>query len=62
MHLEADDRFFNAKGEMDFEKAKPLSIILGDEGMSFTYSAYSGRYASYSEMFLDKSDPVAGQV
>ena len=62
VHLEADDRFFNEKGEMDFEKAKPLSIILGDEGMSFTYSAYSGRYAKYSEMFLDKSDPAAGQV
>jgi len=62
VHLEADDRLFNEKGDMDFETAKPLSIILGDEGMRFTYSAYSGRCTKYSEMFLDRSDPAAGQV
>jgi flavin reductase (DIM6/NTAB) family NADH-FMN oxidoreductase RutF len=51
VHLEADDRFFNADGSMDFQRAKPLSAMLGKEGMSFTYPAFSGRYAEYREMF-----------
>jgi hypothetical protein len=37
---------------MDFQRAKPLSAMLGKDGMSFTYPAFSGRYADYREMFL----------
>ncbi|MDD4446445.1 MAG: flavin reductase [Methanothrix sp.] len=36
VHLEADDRFFNAGGSMDFQRAKPLSAMLGKDGMSFS--------------------------
>jgi hypothetical protein len=36
---------------MDFQRAKPLSAMLGKDGMSFTYPAFSGRYAEYREMF-----------
>lgn len=38
VHLEADDRFFNDRGEMDFEKAGPLSVMLGHAGMHFAPS------------------------
>ena len=51
MHLEVDERFFDADGSMDFQRAKPLSVMLGKDGMSFTYPAFSGRYAEYREMF-----------
>ncbi|MFB3764496.1 MAG: flavin reductase family protein [Methanotrichaceae archaeon] len=57
VHLEADDRFFNVSGEMDFEKAKPLGVMLGPAGMHFTYPMFSGRYAEYREMFLHSADP-----
>jgi len=54
VHLEAEDKFFNEAGEMDYEKAQPLSIMLGDKGMWFTRPVYVGKYAEYSEMFLKK--------
>ena len=50
VHLEADDRFFNADGSMNFQRAKPLGAMLGKDGMSFTYPVFSGRYAEYREM------------
>lgn len=53
VHLEADDRFFNSEGEMDFEKARPLGAILGHKGLHFTYPSFSGRHADYREMFLN---------
>ncbi len=52
VHLEVDDRFFNDRGEMDFEKAKPLGVMLGHAGMHFTRPVPTGRYAEYREMFL----------
>ena len=52
VHLEVDDRFFNDRGEMDFEKAGPLSVMLGHAGMHFARPASTGRYAGYKEMFL----------
>jgi flavin reductase (DIM6/NTAB) family NADH-FMN oxidoreductase RutF len=52
VHLEADDRFFNALGEMDFEKGKPLGVMLGLQGMHFTWPVSSGRYAEYKDMFI----------
>jgi hypothetical protein len=55
VHLVVDDRFFNADGSMDFQRARPLSAMLGKDGMSFTYPAFSGRYADYREMFLPSS-------
>jgi flavin reductase (DIM6/NTAB) family NADH-FMN oxidoreductase RutF len=54
VHLEAEDKFFNEAGEMDYENAQPLSIMLGDRGMWFTRPVYVGKYAEYSEMFLKK--------
>lgn len=56
VHLEADDRFFNEGGEMDYEQAKPLSVMLGDKGMWFTRPVFAGRYAEYAEMFLSKGE------
>lgn len=56
--LEANDSFFNECGEMDYEKAKPLTIIFGNKGMWFTYPSYAGKYSEYSEMFLSKKDVV----
>jgi flavin reductase (DIM6/NTAB) family NADH-FMN oxidoreductase RutF len=55
VHLEADERFFNERGEMDFEKALPLGVILGHSGMHFTHPVSSGKYAEYREMFLRKA-------
>jgi flavin reductase (DIM6/NTAB) family NADH-FMN oxidoreductase RutF len=51
VHLEVDDRFFNADGKMDFQRAKPMGAMLSQEGMSFTYPVFSGRYAKYREIF-----------
>jgi flavin reductase (DIM6/NTAB) family NADH-FMN oxidoreductase RutF len=51
VHLEVNDLFFNSKGEMDFQRAKPLGAMLGQDGMSFTYPVFSGGYAEYKEMF-----------
>lgn len=51
VHLEADDRLFNADGEMDYAVAKPLCAMLGKDGMDFAYPAFSGRHAEYREMF-----------
>jgi flavin reductase (DIM6/NTAB) family NADH-FMN oxidoreductase RutF len=57
VHLEADDRFFNAQGEMYFERAKPLGAMLGKDGMSFTYPVFSGGRAEYREMFHSHAAP-----
>jgi len=53
---EVDERFFNKAGEMDYERAKPLSVMLGDKGMWFTRPVFAGRYAEYAEMFLSKGE------
>ncbi|MCK9277590.1 MAG: flavin reductase family protein [Methanoculleus sp.] len=50
VHLEVDDRYFNDAGEMDFGRAEPLSVMLGQEGMWFTRPVRSGRFARYTEM------------
>lgn len=51
VHLEADDRFFNDRGEMDYERAKPLGTMAGDSGMRFVYPVSSGKSAGYASMF-----------
>lgn len=56
VHLEANDDFFNEAGEMDCERAKPMSVMLGEKGMWFTRPVVAGRYASYTEMFLSRQD------
>jgi flavin reductase (DIM6/NTAB) family NADH-FMN oxidoreductase RutF len=56
VHLVADDRFFDDEGNMDFERAKPLSAILGDRGVKYTCPVSAGSEQRYSEMFLDKGD------
>ncbi|MGB9804142.1 flavin reductase family protein [Desulfofundulus sp.] len=56
VHLEVDDRFFNEAGEMDYERAKPLSVVLGEKGMWFTRPVFAGRYADYAEMFLSRGE------
>lgn len=62
VHLEADDRFFNQAGEMDYELAGPLSVMLGDRGMWFTRPVFAGRYAEYAEMFISGKDGVPAYV
>ncbi|WP_006524723.1 hypothetical protein [Desulfoscipio gibsoniae] len=61
VHLEVDDGFFNEAGEMDYERAMPLSVMLGEKGLWFTRPVYAGRYADYSEMFLRKEDRTAAE-
>ncbi|MCL6479629.1 MAG: flavin reductase family protein [Peptococcaceae bacterium] len=56
VHLEANDCFFNEAGEMDYERAEPLSVMLGEKGMWFTRPVFAGRYAGYAEMFLSRKD------
>ena len=51
VHLEADDQYFK-NGDMDFEVARPLSMMAGDEGMYFTVPKDTGDYRKYSEMFI----------
>ena len=55
VHLEVDDKFFNEDGEMDFEQACPLSVILGDRRMQYVRPVVAGRKAAYSEMFINKN-------
>jgi flavin reductase (DIM6/NTAB) family NADH-FMN oxidoreductase RutF len=52
VHLEADDKFFDESGAMDYQRAKPLGVMLGKTGMDFTCPVPSGRHAEYKEMFL----------
>ncbi|WP_021170807.1 Flavin reductase like domain protein [Sporomusa ovata DSM 2662] len=54
VNLAVDQQSFNEAGEMDYEKAQPLSAMLGDKGMWFTRPVFGGRYAEYREMFTDK--------
>ena len=54
--LEGNDCFFNENGEINFEEAKPLSVMLGEGEMYFTYPAFSGINAKYSDMFLNKQE------
>ncbi|WP_406543223.1 flavin reductase family protein [Clostridium ljungdahlii] len=54
--LEVNDNFFNEDGDMDYEKAKPLSIMLGNKGMWFTHPVFTGKYNKYSEMFIEQKD------
>ena len=42
VHLEGSDEFFDERGEMDFERAKPMSMILGPGGVCYTHPAYPG--------------------
>lgn len=57
VNLEVDENYFDEEGEMNFEKARPLSCILGSKSLKFTYPVDSGKSASYAEMFLkDKTN------
>jgi flavin reductase (DIM6/NTAB) family NADH-FMN oxidoreductase RutF len=60
VHLEADDRFFDEEGNMDFERAKPLSAMLGNRGVKYTRPVSVGSEQKYSEMFLSKGDGPGG--
>jgi len=50
VHLEVDDRYFNDRGEMDLEKAKPLCGIAGEMGMQFVRPVASGKNMDYKDM------------
>ena len=52
VHLEADDQYFK-NGDMDFEAARPLSMMAGDKGMYYTVPKGTGDYRKYAEMFID---------
>ncbi|MBC2697367.1 MAG: hypothetical protein HF976_02290 [ANME-2 cluster archaeon] len=51
VHLEVDDRYLAENGDMDFERAHPLSVMLGETGMYYTVPAGTGDYREYAEMF-----------
>ena len=42
VHLEGNDEFFDDEGGMDFDVAKPMSMILGPDGVCYTHPAYPG--------------------
>jgi len=50
VHLEADDRFFFEADGMDLEKAKPLCVVGGQNGMKFAYPVPSGEGSEYASM------------
>lgn len=37
--------------KMDFEKSRPLSVMLGETGMYYTVPTGTGDYREYTEMF-----------
>lgn len=51
VHLEADGQYFK-NDDMDFEAARPLSMMAGDEGMYFAVPKGTGDYRKYAEMFI----------
>jgi len=51
VHLEVDDGYLAENGDMDFERARPLSVMLGETGMYYTVPAGTGDYREYAEMF-----------
>ena len=59
VHLEVNENFFDEEGKMDFEKAKPLSCILGSKGLTFTCPRSTGKSADYSEMFLGEKGALS---
>jgi len=50
-HLEVDERWIREDGLLKYDECKPLGVMLGNDGMEFTFPSFSGRYASYQEMF-----------
>ncbi|RZN41107.1 MAG: flavin reductase family protein [Methanosarcinales archaeon] len=52
VHLEVDDEYLAENGDLDFEKARPLSVMLGETGMRYTVPAGTGDYREYDEMFM----------
>lgn len=60
VHLEADDQFFDEEGNMDFERTRPLSAMLGNRGVKYTRPVSAGSEQKYSEMFLGKGEGPGG--
>ena len=54
VHLEADGRFWSESEGLDFERAKPLSAILGEQGVKYTRPVSAGSEQRYAEMFLGR--------
>lgn len=52
VRMEVNDLFFDTHGTMNYAKARPLSVMLGSDGMDFTYPVFCGRHAAYEEMFV----------
>jgi len=51
VHLEVGDRYLAENGDMDFERSRPLSVVLGETGIYYTVPAGTGDYSEYAEMF-----------
>ena len=51
VHLEVDDEYLAENGDMDFERARPLSVMIGETGMYYTVPVGTGDYREYAEMF-----------
>lgn len=54
VHLEVNDRYATAEGDIDIESARPLCMVCGNDGIRYTYPVDAGRFAPYSEMFIRK--------
>jgi hypothetical protein len=51
VHLGVGCRYLTEKGDPDFEKSRPLSVMLGETGMYYTVPTGTGDYREYTEMF-----------
>ncbi|MCW7076200.1 MAG: flavin reductase family protein [Candidatus Syntrophoarchaeum sp.] len=52
VYLEVDDQYLTADGAIDLEKARPLSMMLGKDGMQYTYPRQIGEERRYAEMSI----------
>ena len=43
VHLTGNDDFFDDDGGMDFERARPMSMIMGPGGVCYTHPTRGGR-------------------
>jgi hypothetical protein len=58
--LEVDDPVLNADGSLDIEKAMPLMITDSRKGMPFSTMKDLAHHETFSVMFPDGKDPLAG--
>jgi flavin reductase (DIM6/NTAB) family NADH-FMN oxidoreductase RutF len=50
-HIEMNDEFVSADGDLDYDKAEPLRMLCGNDKIHYLKPVCGGRTASDSEMF-----------